>query len=370
MQKRKLGQTGEEVSLLGIGGFHLLEIPTQEVVQILNQYLDAGGNYVETAFGYGEGESEIKVGRAIDNRRGECLLASKCHIREKEEAEKILNGSLIRLKTDHLDFWFMHMVNTEEDWAKVKSSQGTLRIAEEAKRKGKIRFIGISGHRPEILIQAIREYPFDAVMAVINYYDKFNFPLIEAELIPLSQKRGTAIVAMKALGDGFLWKSTEKAFRYALSLPVSTVVAGINTMEILKTDLRIVDSFVAMNEEEKEILFRDAPELDAYVCRLCGKCLPCPENIDIVKIFELEGYYDRQMFTGKIESVPDYAIRERFRFWLGNQDLARERYGKLKVKASACTLCGKCEPRCPYGIPIMQKLKITDYKLGGETKVF
>lgn len=369
MQKRKLGQIEEEVSILGIGGFHLVEISSQDVVKILNRYLDEGGNYIETAFMYGDGESEIKVGKAIKNRREECLLTSKCHLREKEEAKKILDESLSRLQTDHLDFWFMHVVNTDEDWAKVNSSRGTLRAAEEARKEGKIKYVGISGHRPEVLVKAMKQYPFDAVMAVINYYDRFNFPMIEDELIPLAQKRGTAIVAMKGLADGFLWKSVEKAFRYALSLPVSTVVAGINTMEMLEKDLQIINSFAPMSEEEKQILFRDAPELGNYVCRLCGKCLPCPEAIEIVEVFKLEGYYDRQMFSARIESAPDYALRERFRFWLGNEDLARERYDKLEVKATACTRCGECEPRCPYHIPIMRKLRIADYKLGGETKI-
>jgi len=369
MQKRELGKTREKVTILGIGGFHLVEISTEDVINILNRYLDEGGNYIETAPMYGEGESEIKVGKAIKNRREEYLLTSKCHLREKEQAKKLLNESLVRLQTDYLDFWFMHCVNTDRDWARVNSSQGTLRAAEEAKKEGKIRHIGISGHRPEVLVKAIKDYPFDVVMAVINYYDRCNFPIIEDELIPLAQKRKTGVVVMKALADGFLFRSIENAFRYALSLPVTTVVTGINTVEMLEKDLNIVNSFVPMSKEEKEILFRDAPELGDYVCRLCGECLPCPEGIDIPKIFNLEGYYDRQMFTGKIESASDYGLRERLRFWLENEDLARERYKKLKVKATACTNCGKCEPRCPYHIPIIGKLKIADYKLGGETKI-
>jgi len=369
MQKRKLGKTGEEVSILGIGGFHLVEISTQNAANIINRYLDEGGNYVETAPGYGNGESEIKVGKALKGRREECLLTSKTHLREKKQAKGMLNESLKHLQTDHLDFWFMHAVNTDEDWARVNSSQGALRAAEEAKKEGKIRYIGISGHRPEVLIKAIREYSFDVVMAVINYYDRFNFPLIEEELMPVTREKGTGILVMKALADGFLWMSIENAFRYALSLPVSTIVAGINNMDMLERDLKIFNSFVPMSEEEKEVLFRDAPELGSYVCRLCDECLPCPEGIDIPRIFNLEGYYDRQMFIGEVKSATDYAMRERFRFWFGNEDLARERYKMVRVKATACTNCGECEPRCPYHIPIRQKLRIADYKLGGKTKV-
>ncbi|RLE08564.1 aldo/keto reductase, partial [Candidatus Aerophobetes bacterium] len=226
MQRRKLGKTNEDVSILGLGGFHLVEISTKDAVWLVNRYLDEGGNYVEVAPLYGNGESEIKIGKVMKNRREECLLASKCHLREEDKAIELLDESLMRLRTDHLDLWFMHAVNTYEDWARVNSPRGALRAAERAKKEGKIRYIAISGHRPEVLIDAIKDYPFDAVMGVINYYDKFNFPLIEDVLIPLAKEKNMGIIAMKALADGFLWKSAENAFRYTLSLPVTTVVVG------------------------------------------------------------------------------------------------------------------------------------------------
>lgn len=370
MQRRRLGKVDEEVSILGIGGFHLVEISTKDATGLVNRYLDEGGNYVETAPSYGNGESEMKIGKVIKDRRDECILTSKCHLREKDKAKELLDETLMRLRTDHLDLWFMHGVSTHEDWVKVKSSQGALKAAEEAKKEGKVRHIAISGHRPEVLIDALRDYPFDAVMAVINYYDKFNFPLIENELIPLAQEKDTGIIAMKALADGFLWKSAKKAFRYTLSLRVATVVAGFNTQKMFEEDLEIFNSFTPMSEEEKEALFREAPELSNYACRLCDKCLPCPENINIPGIFNLEGYYDRQMLYGKIKDPADYALRDRLRFWLQNDSLARQRYEGMEVKATACTKCGECEPRCPYNIPIIEKLEIADYKLGGETQVF
>ena len=106
---------------------------------------------------------------------------------------------------------------------------GALEGAEEARKKGKIRFLGVSMHgQPDVLIQSIKSYPFDAVMATINYYDRFNFPKIENVLIPLALKKEIAIVLMKPLADGYLWKSAETAFRYAMSQPVSVVVSGFN----------------------------------------------------------------------------------------------------------------------------------------------
>jgi predicted aldo/keto reductase-like oxidoreductase len=99
------------------------------------------------------------------------------------------------------------------------------------------------------------------------------------------------------------------------------------------------------------------------VCRQCGKCIPCPEGIPIPEIFKLEGYFDRQMGDGIVTNASDFALKERLRFWFGNKDLARGHYSKLKIKADTCSKCGMCMPKCPYGIDIIRKLSICDYKL-------
>ncbi len=364
MQRRTFGSTGLEVSILGLGGFHLLEISLPDAQAILNRYLDAGGNYVETAAQYGDGESEQKIGTVVATRRNECVLTTKCHARDHDTAARLIDESLRNLQTDHVDILFMHHIQSAAELDRILAPDGALRAAEAARDAGKVRFIGISNHgHPEIMMEALKRYPLDVIMTGFNYYDRFNFPLIEGELLPLALEKNVGIVGMKVVGDGYLWRSAEKAFRYAWTLPIHVMAAGMNTPAMLEQDLAYAEAFTPMSEEEKEQWFFEAPELGSYVCRLCDKCLPCPEEINIPRVFELEGWYDRQMWDEVVRDPGDYWLRTALRFWFDNQERARAAYAALPVKADACTDCGECEPRCPYHLPIVDKLRRTHDKL-------
>ncbi len=367
MEKRKFGRTGLETSILGFGGFHLLEIPLDEANYLLNSYLDAGGNYIETAAGYGDGESERKIGRSVAHRRKEFILATKTAERTKLKCMESLDKSLHNLKTDYIDLFIMHAVGTMSDLDLILSPGGALEGALQAKREGKINHIGISMHgQPDVLIRALKEYDFDAVMTTINYYDRFNFPEIEEELVPLALEKGTAIILMKPIADGLLWKSTHPAFRYAFTQPAAVIVAGINNREMLETDLEYAENFVPMSGDEMQRLFFEAPELGNYVCRQCGKCNEHCKEIPIQEIFKYEGYFDRQMADGTVSNAAEYSLKERLRFWFGNRELAMERYRALEVKADSFNQFKECIPVCPYGIDIPRKLSIADYKLAGK----
>jgi predicted aldo/keto reductase-like oxidoreductase len=365
MKYRTLGHTGLETAILGLGGFHLLEISVADAQTILNRYLDVGGNYIETAAEYGDGESERKIGTVMAERRSECILATKCHAREKAEA-----CSLNNLQTDHVDILFMHHIQTQDELNRILAPDGALRTAEAAREAGQVRFIGITNHgHPQIIIQALEKYPFDVIMTNFNYFDRCNFPLIEEKLLPLAQERGVGIVGMKAVADGLLWQSAEVAFRYAWSLPIHVMPAGMNSLSMLEQDLAYAENFTPLSDAEREQLFFEAPELGNYVCRQCNKCLPCPERIDIPGIFKLEGWYDRQMWDGIVREPGDYLMRQVLRFWFQNQDRARAVYETLRIKADACTECGECEPRCPYHLAIIAKLRNAHYKLTAERRI-
>ena len=369
MQYRTLGRTGLRTSILGIGGFHLVEISPAQAQELLHHYLDHGGNYVETAAQYGDGESERKVGTVMARRREECILATKTHLRERDEAAALFARSLRNLQTDYVDVLFMHHVDTMDELDRILAPDGALRAAEAARETDQARFIGISCHGyPQLLIKALEAYPFDVIMTNFNYYDRFNFPLIEAELLPLALERGAGIVGMKAVGDGFLWRSAEVAFRYAWSLPIHVMAAGMNTMELLETDLGWADRFTPLSDSERERLFVEAPELGTSVCRLCGDCLPCPEGIGIPRVFTMEGWYDRQMWDGVVRDPGDYWMRQTLRFWFMKEERARAAYAELDIKADGCTKCGECEPRCPYDLPIVAKLDRAHYKLTAEPR--
>ncbi|MCL7454019.1 MAG: aldo/keto reductase [Anaerolineae bacterium] len=366
MQKRVLGCTGLEVSILGMGGFHFLEISAADARTILNRYLDAGGNYVETAPEYGAGESERKIGQAMASRRDEYVLATKVHLRDRDSAAQLIDQSLRHLRADHVDILFMHHVQKPTELERILSDDGALRAVEAARDAGKTRFIGISNHgHPELVLEALNHYPFDVVMSVFNYYDRFNFPVIEEELLPRLLERNIGIVGMKVIADGLLWRSAEQAFHFAWSLPIHVMVAGINTPALLEQDLAYAESFVPMPDEEMESWFAEAPELGVYICRQCDKCLPCPAGIDIPRVFETEGWYDRQMWDGVVRNPGDFWLRSSLRFWFDNQERARAAYGALVVQAPACADCGECEVRCPYRLPVTDKLRHAHYKLSG-----
>ena len=364
MKTRRLGRTNLQLSLLGLGGYHLVEVPFKEAVALINYYLDKGGNYLEVAELYGHGDSEKKVGEVMKTRRQECILATKSRNRTKKGILTSINESLKNLNTDWVDIFFIHELNRPEVLQEIAAPGGALEGIEKAKKEGKIRFVAFSNHAtPSVALEAIKAYPFDAFMVPLNYFDYFNFPQWEYELLPEAQKRDLGIVAMKPLVDGFLWKSYEKALRYTLTLPVGCVVTGANTRDYLEKDIKIANEFVPLSQKEREELFRDAPELGNYVCRQCRDCLPCPEGIDIPGIFLLEGQFDRQMKDGVVRDPAEYALRDRLRFWYGNQEYAQKDYQNLKVKATACTECGICEPKCSYDLPIINKLKIAHQKL-------
>jgi predicted aldo/keto reductase-like oxidoreductase len=366
MERRDFGTTGMRTSILGFGGFHLLEIPCKEASYLLNRYLDEGGNYIETASSYGDGESEMKIGSSVSHRRDEFILATKTGERTAKGCDDSLNRSLLNLQTDHVDIFIMHGVGSVGELDAILGPGGAIEAAEAAREDGRVRFIGISMHgQPDILIKALERYPFDAVMTTINYYDRFNFPEIEEVLIPLAKKKGTAVILMKPIADGYLWKSADKAFSYAFSRDVPVVVSGMNNRRMLEMDIGLAKSFVPMTAREEEKLFKTAPELGGYVCRQCGKCMVCPEGIPIQDIFRLEGYYDRQMHDGIVRDAADYALRQRLRFWFNNRDMAKQGYEMIENKADKCTECGKCMPLCPYGIDIIYKLDVAAYKLSG-----
>jgi predicted aldo/keto reductase-like oxidoreductase len=366
MEKRRLGKTGMEVSLLGFGGFHLIEIPADRASDLLTTYLDRGGNYLETAASYGDGESEKKIGEIVKNRRDELVLASKTGVRDAEGAMAEIDRSLKNLQTDHLDIIFMHGVGDEDDLEAILKPGGSLEAAKKAKEMGKVKHIGITAHgQPDVLIKALKTGEFEVMMTHFNYFDKFNFPKLEDQLLPLVKEKEIGTLCMKPLADGFLWQNVEDAFRYVFSLPVDAVVTGMNNQEMLEMDLKLVEEFEPLTEAEKEELFANAEELGDYICRQCDQCSVSKEfGEDLKAVFRMEGYFDRQMYDGRPRNPAEYALRDRLRFWFGDIELAEARYQKLELKAADLLDKAVEFKACKYGLDVKNKLEIVDYKLG------
>ena len=365
LEYRAFGRTGEKVAMLGLGGYHFIEISQEQVTEIAHRYLDMGGNYVETAYAYGSGNSERKIGEALKDRRDEVFLATKVAARDKAGAARLLERSLANLQTDYVDLLFMHGVQESYELEAILGEDGALRAAEEAQQAGKVRFVGVSGHGwADVLIEALNRYPFDAVMHTFNYLDRFNYPSSEGQLLPLAAEKGVPVVGMKPVGDGYLHGSPEAAFRYAFALPCATMVSGINSLEYLDIDMAVAKTFRPMSKGEMEKLFSEAPELGDYVCRQCYKCLPNPRNVPLPQIFQLEGMYDRQMEDGHEHEPEDQLLRSHLSGWFNTDFVARQRYRELNVNPDDFESCAEVEANCPYGIEIVRKLKLVHAKLG------
>lgn len=370
MKKRTLGKTGLELSIIGYGGFHLIEVPRKEASNLLNTYLDRGGNYIETAAQYGDGISERKIGEAVSHRRDEFVLTTKTVDRTRQGALASLERSLKNLRTDRVDLFFMHEPQTVEEAKQILSPGGAMEAFEEAKKAGKARFAAISGHgRPAGIQYSIENHLYDVLMTGFNYFDRFNFPQAEEELLPLCLERGVGVLGMKALADGYLYRNVEPAIRYTLSLPIASLVLGMNRLDQLEQDLAIAENFTPMAEEEKEELYRSAPELGRYVCRQCKKCRGA-DGFAPYEVFLLEGLFDRQMSDYSVPDPQTYALQERLKHWFDQKDWARNEYGKLKQKGDPERDYSALSILCSYGIDVDRKLKIAHSKLAGDGQLF
>ncbi len=363
LPKRAFGNTGLQVSVLGLGGFHQVEIGQSLVTQLVDRYLAAGGNYIETARSYGGGVSEVKLGHALQGRRDQVVLVSKTGQRDAEGAWRELNESLEALGTDHLDLLLYHGVSDVETLDALAGPGGAGESFARAREEGLVNHVGASSHWPLVLIPAMERLELDAVMYWVNYLAACNYPEIYAKVAPAARERGCAIIGMKPLGDGYLHRSVEAAFGFALAQEVDVLACGFNSLDMLDADIRAVCAWQQPTDEELQATLEHAPELGDYVCRQCGACrLP---DLDLPRVFELEGKFDRQMFDGRPTDAPDYALRQRLQDWFNNRGRAIELYRPLVSRVQALLDAQQALPECPYGIDLAHKLRMAHAKLSG-----
>lgn len=359
--RRRLGKTGLDVSVLGLGGFHQLEVGQDTVDRLVDAYLAADGNYIETARSYGGGASERKLGRALQGRRDGVVLVSKTGTRDAEGAWRELNESLEALGTDHLDVLIYHCLTADAEVDAIAAPGGAFEAFRRAREQGLVRHTAASAHWPLTLLLAMNRLELDAVMYWVNYLVTCNYPEIYYAVAPRARALGMGIIGMKPLGDGYLHRSVGPAFTYAMAQEVDVLACGFNGPEMLAADVEAVCAWREPAEGELDAILRDAPELGDYVCRQCGECRL--DDIDVPRAFELEGKFDQQMFDGRPTSAPDYALRQRLCYWFGNQERAMELYRPLAAAVEAFLASGRPLPACPYGIDVRRKLVLAHAKL-------
>jgi aryl-alcohol dehydrogenase-like predicted oxidoreductase len=257
---RPLGRTGVTVPLVGYGTAPLGKehVSVEHAARCLNRAIDLGITYLDTSPDYG---SEPKVGEVMKGRRGEVFLATKVNKRSRQGALDSLHDSLKALRTDHIDLIQVHAVNAWADLEQALAPDGVVAALEQARQEGKVRFIGITGHaRPEILAHALRQYPFDTVLAALGMADRLvTSP--ETFLLPAARERGTGVVAMKVLGHG-KFASVDLGLRYSLGLEgVSLAIVGMDVPVQVEQIADIAAGFAPLSEEEEARLIEEVRPL-------------------------------------------------------------------------------------------------------------
>jgi predicted aldo/keto reductase-like oxidoreductase len=271
MPYRVLGKTGENVSCIGLGGFHLGQSHLEEpdAIQLFQSAVDRGMNFSDNSWDYNRGESERRVGKALKGYREKVFVMTKFDGRTKQAALKQLDESLERLQVDHVDLWQFHENIRLEDPDRFFADGGAHEAMTEAKQSGKVRYFGFTGHKdPSVHLRMLEladkhNFRFDTVQMPLNVMDA-HFRSFGKEVVPVLVKKQIGILGMKSMASGHILRSKTatpiECLHYALSLPTSVVITGIDSMQILDQAFEAAKSFRTVDKSQiAAILKKTAP---------------------------------------------------------------------------------------------------------------
>lgn len=261
---RVLGRSGERVSMVGLGGYHIGAPNEQEAIRIVRTALDSGINFLDNCWDYNGGQSEVRMGKALrDGYRQKAFLMTKIDGRTKQAASQQLEESLRRLQTDHIDLMQFHEVIRDEDPDRIFAKNGGMEVVLEAKKAGKVRYIGFTGHKsPDIHLKMLNtafahDLTFDAVQMPLNVMDA-HFNSFEKKVLPVLVEHKIGVLGMKPMGDKIILKSKTatpiECLHYAMNLPTSVVITGCDSIDILHQALEAARSFKPMGSSEVSAL--------------------------------------------------------------------------------------------------------------------
>lgn len=327
MEYRILGKTGLKISRMGFGGIPIQKIDEEGTRKLLHEMMEMGVNYIDSARGYTV--SEQYIGYGLEGIRDKFVLATKSMSRTKEAMAADIETSLGNFRTDYIDLYQVHNPSMEQ-LDQVIGEGGALEALMEAKAAGKIGHIGLTAHSTAVFERALGLDWVETIMFPYNIVEQQG-----AELIHKCAEKNIGFIDMKPLAGGAIEDAT-LALRYVCSNPdVTVVIPGMAEVSELEQNLAACSNTEPLADEELKAMDKVREQLGTDFCRRCNYCAPCTVGINIPSVFLFAGYLQRY----------DLA------------DWAKDRYSTLKVKASACIGCGKCEPRCPYHLPIREKLK-------------
>jgi len=268
---RTLGRSGEKVSIVGLGGYHIgMQSDEQESIRIIRTALDAGINFLDNCWDYNDGQSETRMGKALrEGYRQKAFLMTKIDGRTRKAAAQQIEESLRRLQTDRIDLLQFHEVIRDTDPDRIFAEGGGMEAVLESKKQGKVRYIGFTGHKsPDIHLKMLKtasahQFTFDAVQMPLNVMDA-HYESFEKKVLPLLVKDDIGVLGMKPMGDKLILKSQTatpvECLHYAMNLPTCVVITGCDSLEILQQALEAARSFKPMSPGEvRSLLAKTAP---------------------------------------------------------------------------------------------------------------
>ena len=327
MQYKILGKTGLRVSRVGLGGIPVQRIDKPKTRALLEYLAHAGVNFIDSARGYTV--SEEYLGEALIGMRQQFVLATKSLARSYADMARDIDISLANLQTDYIDVYQLHNIKTDADFALAFSDKGAVAAIQDAIRAGKIGHLGATAHGVDAFRRLLGYDEIESIMFPYNIVENQG-----EELMARAAAQNVGFIAMKPLAGGNITNGN-LALRYILANDNCTLaIPGMAELQEAKDNISAAEESGFSQEDSAEIAAIRAALSDNF-CRRCGYCAPCVMGIDIPTCFTMQGYLEKY----------------------GLADWARTRYASFAAKAGACIGCGACEARCPYDLPIRERLK-------------
>jgi predicted aldo/keto reductase-like oxidoreductase len=310
---------GLKVLRMGMGGIPIQRLDVRQSDRVLEKALDCGINFFDTARIYTDSES--KFGRILPRRRERVVIASKSFSRAAAAIRKDIDSSLEQMRTDYVDIYQCHNVASESDLDNVLAADGAVAGLIKAKEQGKIRHIGLSGHKPWIVAKALSRFAFEFIQIPCNFMETEGL----RELVPLARRLRVGIVAMKPMGGGNI-REVGLNFRFIFNQGIDVAIPGMDSEEQVVENVAALSDLSPLTAAQTARLQKEKNRLGDHFCRRCEYCMPCPQGLPISFLHVLKNYY----------------------FLYDLKDWVWERIDALAKTYKDCAACGQCVQKCPY----------------------
>jgi predicted aldo/keto reductase-like oxidoreductase len=309
---------------MGLGGIPITRLAFKDAVHLIRYAFDQGINFFDTAYLYGD--SEEKMGAALEKVRHQVILATKTLLRDAEGASRQLEKSLKRLRTDYIDIYQLHNVSNQEALDRLMAPGGAYDALTKAREEGKIRHLGLTAHNVDMAAKACQLGEFATVQIPFNFIEQDPVE----KLFPVARDKDMGIIAMKPLGGGLLSRP-DLCFRFLRQYEKVVPIPGVESREELDENLQHYRSPQRLSKEDLAALDAIRRETGSSFCHRCEYCQPCPEGVEIWRVL---------LFRAQARRFPP--------------EMAISMSRDPMDKAENCVQCGECEEKCPYGLPIPQ----------------